>query len=82
MVHHQRISVSKPRLPPKRRSKGLSCVRGNFHAQFLEGWTGAIPSGYSVIRQQDGDLIHFYGTPAAEPDPSLQSRWLHRPNRQ
>jgi hypothetical protein len=31
----------------------LSCVRGNFHAQFLEGWTGAIPSGYSVIRQQD-----------------------------
>ena len=26
----------------------MSCVRGNFHAQFLEGWTGAIPSGYSV----------------------------------
>jgi hypothetical protein len=26
----------------------LSCVRGNSHAQFLEGWTGAIPSGYSV----------------------------------
>jgi uncharacterized protein len=26
----------------------LSCVKGNFHAQFLEGWTGAIPSGYSV----------------------------------
>ena len=23
----------------------------NFHAQFLEGWTGAIPSGYSVIRE-------------------------------
>ena len=23
-------------------------MRGNFHAQFLEGWTGAIPSGYSV----------------------------------
>jgi hypothetical protein len=21
-----------------------------FHAQFLEGWTGAIPSGYSVIQ--------------------------------
>jgi hypothetical protein len=30
----------------------LSSVRGNFHAQFLEGWTGAIPSGYSVIREQ------------------------------
>ena len=26
-------------------------MRGNFHAQFLEGWTGAIPSGYSVIHQ-------------------------------
>ena len=26
----------------------MSCVKGNFHAQFLEGWTGAIPSGYSV----------------------------------
>jgi N-terminal domain of reverse transcriptase len=34
--------------PLKRRSQGLSCVIGNFHAQFLEGWTGAIPSGYSV----------------------------------
>jgi|HubBroStandDraft_6_1064221.scaffolds.fasta_scaffold297146_2 hypothetical protein len=32
----------------KRRSQGLSCVIGNFHAQFLEGWTGVIPSGYSV----------------------------------
>src|SRR5580692_5567714 len=24
------------------------------HAQFLEGWTGAIPSGYSVIRPESG----------------------------
>lgn len=24
-------------------------MRGNSHAQFLEGWTGAIPSGYSLI---------------------------------
>jgi hypothetical protein len=29
-------------------------VRGNFHAQFLEGWTGAIPSGYSVIHPEPG----------------------------
>jgi hypothetical protein len=27
-------------------------VIGNFHAQFLEGWTGAIPSGYSVLRPE------------------------------
>ena len=26
-------------------------MRGNFHAQFLEGRTGAIPSGYSVNRK-------------------------------
>jgi len=40
--------VVKAASPLKRRSQGLSCVIGNFHAQFLEGWTGAIPSGYSV----------------------------------
>ena len=27
-------------------------MQGNFHAQFSEGWTGAIPSGYSVTRKQ------------------------------
>jgi hypothetical protein len=32
----------------KRRSQGLNCVIGNFHAQFLEGWTPAMGSGYSV----------------------------------
>src|SRR5580700_4361824 len=37
----------------KRRSQGLSCVIGNFHAQFLEGWTGAIPSGYSVMHSNN-----------------------------
>src|SRR6266436_4109474 len=34
--------------PLKRRSQGLSCVIGNFHAQFLEGWTPAMGAGYSV----------------------------------
>jgi len=24
-------------------------VRGNSHARFLEGWTGAIPSSYSIF---------------------------------
>jgi hypothetical protein len=33
---------------PRKRSKGLSRVRGNSHARFLEGWTGAIPSSYSI----------------------------------
>ncbi len=34
--------------PLKRRSQGLSCVIGNFHAQFLEGWATARSPGYSV----------------------------------
>jgi RNA-directed DNA polymerase len=56
--------------PRKRRSKGLSCVRGNFHAQFLEGWTGAIPSGYSVIRPRLAVRCVFprFGVP---PEPTL-----------
>src|SRR5258707_1144284 len=37
--------------PLKRRSQGLSCVIGNFHAQFLEGWAAARPPGYSVNLQ-------------------------------
>ena len=32
----------------QRRLKGLSRVRGNSHARFLEGWAGAIPPGYST----------------------------------
>ena len=28
--------------------KGLSRVRGNSHARFLEGWAGVIPPGYST----------------------------------
>jgi hypothetical protein len=35
----------------------LSCVRGNFHAQFLEGWTGVIPSGYSVCELKAVGMI-------------------------
>jgi hypothetical protein len=42
----------------KRRSKGLSCVRGNPHAQFLGGWKGAIPSGYSVQAVPKSDAGH------------------------
>ena len=30
----------------KGRLQGLSCLKGNFHEQFLGGWTGAIPPGY------------------------------------
>jgi hypothetical protein len=33
-------------------------VRGNFHAQFLEGWTGAIPSGHSVQTVPEPDAGH------------------------
>ena len=33
----------------RKRSKGLSRVRGNSQARFLEGWTGAISSGHSIL---------------------------------
>jgi hypothetical protein len=36
------------RVSSDRRLKGLSRVRGNSHARFLEGWAGAIPPGYST----------------------------------
>jgi hypothetical protein len=32
-------------------------VRGNSHAQFLEGRTGVIPSGYSIVRREKA-LVH------------------------
>ena len=30
----------------KERLQGLSCLKGNFHEQFLGGWAGAILPGY------------------------------------
>jgi hypothetical protein len=45
------------RVPSRAAFEGrLSCVRGNFHAQFLEGWTGAILSGYSVLKCASGQI--------------------------
>ena len=43
--------LSRNRVSLKEAFEGLELC-GNYHAQFLEGWTGAIPSGYSVIQQQ------------------------------
>jgi hypothetical protein len=37
-----------------RRPNGLSCVKGDFRAQFLEGWMGVIPSGYSIGMEHTG----------------------------
>jgi hypothetical protein len=33
----------------KERLQGLSCLKGNFHEQFLGGWAGAIPPGYPAL---------------------------------
>jgi hypothetical protein len=54
-VHRQRIPVSS-RVSPKEAFEGLELCEVNFHAQFLEGWTGAIPSGYSVIRSESASV--------------------------
>ncbi len=34
----------------KRPLKGLSCLLGNWHGQFLEGWGLVTAPGYSAIR--------------------------------
>jgi len=44
--------------PLKRRSQGLSCVIGNFHAQFLEGWTAASRLA-TRERKFSGTLLRF-----------------------
>lgn len=41
-------SASPFRVSPQKALQGLSCVIGNFHAQFLEGRAATRPSGYSV----------------------------------
>ncbi len=46
------VFLSRNRVSPKEAFEGLELCKGNFHAQFLEGWTGAIPSGYSVARPE------------------------------
>ena len=33
----------------KERLQGLSCLKGNFHEQFLGGWAGAILPGYPAV---------------------------------
>ena len=33
----------------KERLQGLSCLKGNFHEQFLGGWAGAILPGYPAL---------------------------------
>ena len=40
----------------KERWQGLSCLKGNFHEQFLGGWTGAIPSGYPAVGSNPDSL--------------------------
>jgi len=46
------VFLSRNRVSPKEAFEGLELCERKLHAQFLEGWTGAIPSGYSVIHSQ------------------------------
>ena len=45
----QRLLILETASPFGRRSKGLSWLRGNSHAQFLEGWATARSPGYSAV---------------------------------
>ena len=40
----------------KGRLQGLSCLKGNFHEQFLGGWAGAIPPGYPASGSNPASL--------------------------
>jgi hypothetical protein len=57
----------------KERLQGLSCLKGNFHEQFLGGWAGAIPPGYPA---GDSDIIslpnHLGGCPRINTHPSVE----------
>jgi hypothetical protein len=50
--------LSRNRVSLKEAFEGLELCEGNSHAQFLEGWTGAIPSGYSVQTVPEPDAGH------------------------
>ena len=41
----------------KERWQGLSCLKGNFHEQFLGGWAGAIPPGYPAHAIPTGSTV-------------------------
>ncbi len=41
----------------KGRLQGLSCLKGNFHEQFLGGWAGAIPPGYPAHAMPFGPTV-------------------------
>jgi hypothetical protein len=47
--------------------QGLSCLKGNFHEQFLGGWAGAIPPGYPAIRAPDTQDTTALGLPRVRP---------------
>jgi len=41
----------------KGRLQGLSCLKGNFHEQFLGGWAGAIPPGYPACDMKSSQSL-------------------------
>ena len=42
--------------------KGLSCLKGNFHEQFLGGLAGAIPPGYPAHEETYGNATRLVPT--------------------
>ena len=67
------------RVPARRRSKGLSWVRGNSHAQFLEGWATARLPGYSVHRVNTEAQCHRHCAPTGHKDAHPRTRASQEP---
>src|SRR2546428_10327703 len=59
----------------KGRLQGLSCLKGNFHEQFLGGWAGAILPGYPAPVGQPLALPGSRPPPVAACAPAGASAW-------
>src|SRR2546426_1659296 len=62
----------------KGRLQGLSCLKGNFHEQFLGGWAGAILPGYPAPVGQPLALPGSRPPPVAACAPAGVSAWGRR----
>src|SRR5438128_9467709 len=61
----------------KERLQGLSCLKGNFHEQFLGGWAGAILPGYPASGSNPTPLAGTDGPQMLRAIPALGSSALN-----
>ena len=62
----------------KGRLQGLSCLKGNFHEQFLGGWAGAIPPGYPAHAIPTGSTVPTLLNVQLMKGEKVFGRWVHK----